>query len=353
MTARLSLSGVANRKFELDLIKACEESHVRSVGLAVAYVSSYGVSVVRQLATKLRLRELRLIADIGDAITHPDALRLALNEKWLVRGAAPPNGTFHPKFILGGQLFDTNGLLSGVRFYAAGSANLSRGGLQRNVECSFIRTNDADLPVAGKVFQDLWTSGWDLTYEKIDDYEKVFAERNRNRSPKDMETLGVTDVGIMAASPSELRKKTGPKTRLISNRYAAAAWAGLESFTGEYRFQLEFPRDAGQVLKRILSKYGKAAKVMMVCDDGFEREMSYRFYEDNSMFRLNIPPDAPGIVWARENRAGIAIVEDRGEGSPILHFSVVKPGRDLDRIVQRSSALGTWGATSTRLYGWY
>ncbi len=70
------------------------------------------------------------------------------------------------------------------------------------------------------------------------------------------------------------------------------------------------------------------------------------------MYRLNVPNSAPLVDWAREHRRGIACVEHRGaeEG---LYFSIVQPGQAMREVIDRSLALGTWGWTRTRLYGWF
>ena len=75
--------------------------------------------------------------------------------------------------------------------------------------------------------------------------------------------------------------------------FATAAWAGVQSFTGEFRFQLEFPRAAGIVISQLLQlNRAQDSKVNVYCpEDGSTRQMQYKFYGDNGMFRLNIPND--------------------------------------------------------------
>ena len=130
---------------------------------------------------------------------------------------------------------------------------------------------------------------------------------------------------------------------------ATAAWAGLQSFTGEYRFQVEFPRDAGQVLRRMLGPGGGQTNIPMLCEDGQQRPMRFRYYEDNAMFRLNIPNETPGVERARLARSGLAIVE----AGAVPTFRIVDSEPEMSTIIGRSVALGTWGRTTTRLYGWF
>jgi len=68
------------------------------------------------------------------------------------------------------------------------------------------------------------------------------------------------------------------------------------------------------------------------------------------MFRLNVRNDTPGAAWARANRQGIAVVEDDGIA---MKFHIIQPGQNMADVIDRSVALGTWGRTPTRLYGWY
>ena len=81
------------------------ETGTRSLGLAVAYVSVYGAGFLKMLTLTTPIREIRLIADIRDGITHPQALRTALDEGWGVRVVNRREGTFHSKMYLAGDGF--------------------------------------------------------------------------------------------------------------------------------------------------------------------------------------------------------------------------------------------------------
>ena len=88
-------------------------------------------------------------------------------------------------------------------------------------------------------------------------------------------------------------------------------------------------------------------------DTGSTREMTYRFYDDNGMFRLNIPNDVDGVTWARADHDGIALVSRGPEGGPALRLKILRPGQEVTEAMARSFALGTWGRTRTLAYGWY
>ena len=106
------------------------------------------------------------------------------------------------------------------------------------------------------------------------------------------------------------------------------------------------------VLQRIFEHLSQDAVIDIVCADDAVRTFKYSFYPDNGMFRLNIPNSTPLATWAREHKQGIAYIEYR-EPARALYFEILRPGQSMMDIVYRSLALGTWGQTPTRLYGWY
>jgi hypothetical protein len=223
----------------------------------------------------------------------------------------------------------------------------------RNLSRLFIESGY--IPDAGVAFGELWSCGKDLDRDGLERYEEYFAERNRVRSPTDLQVLGIADqlgesIEEIDVVPRSARHRAPPT---ISTRVASTAWAGLESSTGEYRFQVEFPRSAGEVLARLVGSFGRRAEVSVLCEDGVIRPMTYRFYEDNSMFRLNVPNDVAGVQEARTRRSGVALVEKVASQDAPVRLVIFHDRSEIDKIVKRSLALGTLGQTSTRLYGWY
>lgn len=356
MPKQVITGGLSDRSFERSVKSKILSARPTSLGIAVAYVSIYGFQALRRLVEDAGVTEIRLVTDVGDAITHPEALRGALNSGWIVRVVDPQAGTFHPKMIIAGRIFNDRALLEETRLSLVGSANLTKGGLVSNVECGVLSTSDALSAEFARTFSKLWRKGAELNEDMLEQYEAKFAEVNRKRAPKDLEILGVADeFDVEKFDKTELRRRPAPRPteRSIRNAAARAAWAGLESFTGEYRFQVEFPRDAGEVLGRILHSRGSNSEVKVVSEDDITRNMTYKYYEDNGMFRLNVPNDTPGVDWARENHAGLAVVHAATHEDAPLHFRIIKPGKEADDVVGRSVALGTWGKTRTRLYGWF
>lgn len=80
--------------------------------------------------------------------------------------------------------------------------------------------------------------------------------------------------------------------------------------------------------------------------------MTYRYYEDNAMYRLNVPQGAPGVQWARQHREGWAVVERSGLLGAPRRLRILPPGPEADEVIGRSVALGNWGKTRSCLYGW-
>jgi hypothetical protein len=217
---------------------------------------------------------------------------------------------------------------------------------------------DADgcLEGASTVFASFWNSANPADETALRNYGARFAEKNRRRRAVDLDALGVSDARpVVPLTPRQLIRTTPPRHGAISLDFVVAAWTGLQSFTGEYRFQIEFPRTAGEVIRLLIGTciLPDGAVDVSCPDDGQTRTMQYRFYADNSMFRLNVPNDVPGITWARQHRDGAALVEQGPRGGAPIGLKILQPGLETSDIIGRSVALGTWGRTSTRLYGWF
>lgn len=345
MTLRIQVSNENGPSFERMLQRALAAQRAEAIGIAVAYVSVYGVRFLRTLKSKTQISSIRLIADTRDAVTHPQALRIALGEGWPVRTVHATH-SFHPKLYLAGDSFDEEDRLIAPRLMAVGSNNLTRRGMNLNVECALVRTSPNPMVELSGVYRKLWSFGVDLNDGSLTEYEDYFARRNRERTPDDLDSLGVGD------EPSSIEPTQRP-TPSIDTSAATTAWAGLESSTGEYRYQIEFPRAAGEVLQNILANAGGGATIPVLCEDNVTRDMSYRFYPDNSMFRLNVPNDVPGVAEARALRTGVGVVDQITSGAAPIRFRIVLDPEDIRSIRRRSFALGTWGRTRIRLYGWH
>ena len=355
MTNGIAATGITNgNTYEALFRRQIRRARPRAVGLAVAYVSVPGFDVVNKILREGGVEEVRLVTDTKDRVTHPNALRLAVNTGWNVRVVGDSARTFHPKLYVGGTGFDEPAGVADLSLAIVGSPNISLGGFRRNWECVFWSVAPHAVNSAGRAWHDCWHAGVPVTEEKVSEYERTFARRNRSRNPQDLVALGVGDKFPAQVDGVPKKGVAPPKRELkaISEAAASVAWAGLQSFTGEFNLQVEFPKEAGLVLQRIVANFAQGPLVPILCADGETRTFRFRFYEDNGMFRLNIPNATPLVEWAREHKNGIALVE-YNEANGGLYFKILRPGERMEDIVGRSLALGTWGRTRTRLYGWH
>lgn len=355
MSQNVLLSGLNGEYLKDTLYASLRETRPQFVGIASAFVSANGVKELSTILKACGSPQCRLIAGTDKAITHPEALYFARKLGWDTRLGKAPLGIFHPKLLVAGHNISPVGLISQLCCVYVGSSNLTAGGLQKNVECGLV-AKELGCPVsAASVFSQLWVSASPATDDELRNYSARFAEIARRRKAAELDDLGVSDSQKLPASPSDLQTANPPSQPAVAVAFATAAWAGVQSFTGEYRFQMEFPRAAGIVISQLLQLNGaRSAKVSVYCpDDGTTREMQYKYYGDNGMFRLNIQNDVPGVAWARQHRDGVVIIERGPQGGAPLRLQFLQPGSDANEIVKRSAALGTWNKTSTRIYGWY
>ena len=353
MTSAVVTTGMTGNTYKALFRKQILRVKPPAVGMAVAYVSASGFSLVKKILDEGGVGEVRLVTDTKDGVTHPRALQGAVDSGWTVRIVDNLAGTFHPKLYVGAARFDDAGVAD-LSLAITGSPNLSYSGFLNNGEYVFWSATPHSQKSAGKAWLDCWNAGVPATAEKLAAYEKYFALRNRYRKPEDMVALGIADSLPEKTDGAPNKGVTPPKRehKAISEAAASVAWAGLQSFTGAYNLQVEFPKEAGLVLLRIFEHLSVYGTIDILCADAEVRKFKYKFYEDNGMFRLNIPNSTPLVAWAREHKQGIAYVE-YSELQGVLHFEILPPGQSVMDIVDRSLALGTWGRTPTRLYGWY
>jgi hypothetical protein len=343
MPASFLASGLGSRTFDRVLRQGVRKAKPAVLGIAVAYTSVAGFNRLSGLLNAEKVEGVCLVTDTTDCVTHPNALAAAMKAGWEVRVVDSLPGTFHPKLYLGGVSFDSSRSVVSPTLAIVGSANLSRAALFRNGECSYLQVGSLIPASANTSWCECWDTGQPLTQKLLAAYGVEFARRNKRRAIEDMLALGVSD--------EEEKNAKGPQPASMPTSVATAAWAGLQSFTGDYNLQVEFPRDAGEVLKALLAKGSQGGSVQLLCSDGQTREFKFRYYAHNGMFRLNVPNATPLVDWVRANHDGIAVVE-ASDGTPTT-FQIMQPGGTLSRVAARSYALGTWGATSTRQYGWY
>ena len=342
MTNGVATTGITGNTYKTLFRKHIKQAKPAAVGMAVAYVSVYGFELVKKILDESGVEEVRLVTDTKDGVTHPKALHRAVEGGWKVRVVDKLKGTFHPKLYVGGTGFSGPTGVANLSLAITGSPNISRNGFLRNGECVFWSVAPHIRKSAGRAWRDCWRAGVPATAEKLAEYERAFARRNRFRRARDLVALGVIDDLPPQVDGVPKKGIAPPKRELkaISEAAASVAWAGLQSFTGEYNLQVEFPKQAGLVLQRIFAGVTQRAVVPIMCADGETRTFRFGFYPNNGMFRLNIPNAAPLVDWAREHKDGIALVE-YDEASKGLYAEILRPGERMADIVERSLGLGT------------
>ena len=146
------------------------------VGMAVAYVSASGFSLVKRILDDGGVREVRLVTDAKDGVTHPRALQGAVDSGWDVRVVDGLAGTFHPKLYVGAARFDDRTGVAGISLAVAGSPNLSHGGFLKNGECVFWSAAPDICKSTARAWRDCWTAGVPATAERLAAYEKFCRE---------------------------------------------------------------------------------------------------------------------------------------------------------------------------------
>jgi hypothetical protein len=311
------------------------------LGMATAFLSLEGARKYDALTLNSGIQASRVVAGLAGAITNPLALRYLRERGHDVRLGISVRGIFHPKLMVGGRGFLRSGGVEEAVCGYVGSANFTGPGLERNLEVLFTSL-DRDMVVGvADAFGRIWQRSERITAPGLRRYEQVFARAQLKRSLLDLELLAIVE-----AVPTRGRQQP-----IIDPRLCNAVWAGLQSFTGEHMFQVEFPRRAGEALGTLLRT--KSGRVEVECSDGYPRNVGFAYYPDNGMYRLNVPNNLPLVEWVRTNHAGALLVWRDDDGSPDRLTVEIIRGRRLKECVSRSHALGTWGKTSTREFGWY
>ena len=339
---KIYLSGAeASTSIEARLSKLITSSHPFATGMATAFLSIGGARSYDKLVSGIEVKVSRVVAGLSGAITHPAAIRYLIEKGHAVRFGGFSSGIFHPKLLVGGKRFLGSGEMVLPTCAYVGSANFTDAGLSRNLEV-MLATQDCKVATGvAEAFCAIWTNATSVTGQRLEAYERAFARAQCKRAVSDLEFLDIVGSAPLTAS----------QPILVSPKFCNAVWAGLQSFTGEHMFQVEFPRKAGEALGALLGT--ASGEVHIECADGQARSMTFRYYADNSMYRLNVPNSMPLVDWARSNHKGALLVwrdDDAHEGA--INAEIIR-GRRLNESVARSHALGSWGKTSTREYGWY
>jgi hypothetical protein len=330
MASQIVVTGLTGIPLRTSLRDMVTSTQPGAIGVATAFLSRPGAEDLMELLAGSTDASVRTVVGVSGAVTDPGAIVRLIDLGVDVRLAGHVGGVFHPKLLVAGDRFVDSGRVGVPTCGYLGSANFTTGGLLRNVEVGMVTTEPPLCKQLANAFSQLWRLGVEATGKRIEDYRALFAARQHTRAIDDLSFL---EVGQGAYPPT----------------YSHAAWAGLESFTGEYTLQVEFPKRAGDALAVLLGT--RDGTVEIRCSDNVNRQMAYRYYTDNGMYRLNVPNDVPGVQWARANRTGALLVSREGK-KRVRNVEVIAGDR-LKEAAERSKLLGYLGQTSTRAFGWY
>lgn len=355
MESTIALSGLNDKELLSEITELVRRHRPRLVAVASAFVSVQGIVHLGNLVKSKQNTEFRLIAGTDHFITHPSALSKAKDAGWKLRIGPKGRGIFHAKLLVTGDGANRRGNIEAPSCTYIGSSNTTERGFRLNVECGLLSTDPLVCRQAATAFATLWRTSTEPSESFLKNYAARFAQRNRRRPLEDLISLGIDDARDTAIGTRAVtRKVQQPQRSSFGSDFAVCAWAGLEVFTGGWRFQPEFPDGAGLVASNLIKGYVKPnGKIDVECEDGDVREMKFVFRQDNGMFRLDVPNDTPGVKWAREHKKGLALIERGAEGGVPIRFTIVPPSTKADETVKRSETLGNLGSTNRRLYGWY
>jgi hypothetical protein len=179
-------------------------------------------------------------------------------------------------------------------------------------------------------------------------YEKEFEEANKRRPPDTLRALGVSEDPDSPTATGTKRPRYKPS---FSPTAATLVWVGLESQTGDFAFQPEIPKRAAEALVGMI---GKNAPVTFRATDVDGKGWNiFLNYYPTAMHRLNVPNGVPGVSAARAKKTGAVIVEKVSNAPRRFTIMVTADRSILNPIEAQSKALGTYGDTGTRKYGWY
>lgn len=344
------ISGLDSRNTQRQLKHLLDECGAQTFFFASAYVSRDGVRRLKSVFEEVGIQDCAAIFGLNGYVTEPAAIDDAKDLGWTLRLAGNRGPQFHPKIGLVGSNSPAPYLKNSTAGYI-GSANFTGGGLSNNIEVGLTTENSEIVDQLSGTAVELWEICTPVESVDLDQYSEQYAEIKR-RQPEDHQSVGLGEPLPTQENTNPADLQSNPPNKPTFNpKHAKAAWAGLQSFTGDYTFQVEFPKTAGEVIYELVG--GPDEDVKVYCSDGETRLMKYDFYEDNGMFRLNIPNDVPGVQRARAEQQGIALVEEDSKSGARIKLEIVNDEKEATQFIRRAMKEGSWGKTSTRFYGWF
>ena len=331
----LELIGKSSKSFENILIELIESTKPSMIGIAVAYVSTYGFFKLKSILDEYSIKNVVLLTCTKDYVTEPEALSYALESKWSVRVLNPTEGIFHAKIYIGAQSTNVKSMKE-LSMLMVGSSNLSKNGMYINTECMYWTKSKKELQTYKEIWLKCIKRSTKLTTKELEQYITHYEEHNKDLSGEQKRRLGLQEALDSGENPD------------LKN--AKVSWVGLETITGEYQFQLEFPRESGLALQRLFDKVSKDNVAQIFYEGEGSFEFTLRVYQNNQK-RLGCKPSVPMVEWIRENKRGIMKIEYRASLHR-LYYKVLTDEKEIAHLIKETEQLGNLDHTSTRKCGW-
>ena len=321
-----------------------------TMGVAVAFASVAGVTELLDsiLVGRVPAKSYWLFG-LDNCITHPDAVaRVMKLEGAQVRVAHGQRSVwiFHPKLFWFSDDESTSSLVMG-------SANLTAGGLGRNVEtvAALAAVTDIESEALDEVWSAVWRLGRKITPKQLKDYRRDF----------DLARKARRKAGLLENRGSATRKKKDPvlvsDDARVDPSLAKVCWIEVGNITGFNQDQLEIKRE--QLPFFSMPRHGGENKEFTFCLKSGERVVvPLHFFEKNDMWRFLFPQSIPEVgAGLRARRSGkllrssyVAVFTRKGKGIELRFIRL--SSSEFKALRKATERAGTLGSTTAREYGW-
>lgn len=334
-----TLQGAIGKKLEL--------TNYDSICVSVAYMTVSGVRTLLPNLVEAPPTRSKWLVGLDDFVTQPGAIdvvsripgavvRIASLRKFGLR--------FHPKVFIFQKTQNPRQTLSII-----GSSNLTANALRGNAEANvLIETSEmSGVRAIENLWSELWRMGHEPSPRELNLYKRRYeaakAQRERHKSTSQLRSkqliLGSDEAEVDPAKAQVCWIECGYITamgREIELKAEQGLFFGLDP-SGEAPRQFDFQVSSGETIRLRMK------------------------YQGNHMWRLQltngVPEVANGLRPKEKNgslgRSPYVAVIERMMSSSTYHLRFVDlHSREFKRLVNRSKALGTFGQTSARMYGW-
>ena len=319
------------------------ESEANTAEVAVAYASVSGLRQFLDAVSKKRdVAKSRWVVGLDDLLTHPgvlDVLSARADATVRVAGERINGRRFHPKmFHLVNSEKSTKSAL------VIGSANMTVGGLQGNVEAAtaLVSTSAADAASMRAIWLQTWSTGTPLTTRILSEYRVEFERELHRRNA--LKAAGAKATRLVLQSDSAL---TDPSL-------ATVCWIEVGNITGFQCEQLEIKAEQA-LFFGLGSAGGPDAVVTVMLESGAKVGIPAK-YRGNAMWRFNLPLSIPEVQAGLRpggKRSPFIAVFERHTKSKLAFRFIKAASHEASLLRRRSNDTGTLGATTARQYGWY